>query len=1238
MVARKPVPQNATFDPAVPSEARTTYSDSQPHLWSPANAEEEQAWGDERQIQNHTKDSTASSINDVPSTLRPGAASGYTGFEDENIWADRGAANGLDRVPIVLRPGSSHKMGSDFLGATGTGTADVTSVPAVLRPAGGAIKTETNPFKRKMQNAPAADTHDTFSTSAVSPTPPTLPPPVPFISAFSDLNINDSSKNPWDPAPSEDKVTTSATPPPPPPPVPALVEQDSGTENIWDSAKPSRQPTPGPNSKSPTLMSLPSEEGSADWDNEKPKDANPAKPFTAEEDEVLVEAHAWDDLGGAVGKGKAPAKASVASDSGAAAAGDDWNLIDMDPRPGPPARRDTWENFDEEEGSSKPAAPAQESKAQGKAPELPPRTNTVTEQPPQQPPRPVDKNETYQIKKINWYDVTAATNPRVSPILVQNANGPCPLVALVNALSLTTPADKPDTALVGALKSREQISIGLLLDAVFDELTSERRMQPGVPLPDITELYAFLQGLHTGMNVNPRYVPTPEVLAAFKRTSLTHLHPTERNDNMIPGTFEHTKEMALYSTFRIPLIHGWLPPHDDPVYDAFMRRAPSYEDAQNLLFREEELDEKLSSPDSQGLTEDEQQLYQDIMTIKSFLDDSATQLTKFGLETIRKSMKPGTVAILFRNDHFSTLYRHPQTLELHTLVTDMGFASHAEVVWESLVDLNGERAEFFSGDFRVVGGASHESPTRSRTQGSVTWADVATTDNGGWTTVQGRSGRTQRRPRSPEAGHPLPSPTREQEDRDLALALQLQEEEDERHRREQDRRRRESHLSEQYIEQQGRSPTSANRNGNSRGGGSNHGASRSTTSLGSATSGGTGRRTQGAGNGRSSSVRVTPASPAAALASSGNNNSNSSRTRAASQTVRSLIPPARPAVNRNPEDGVEDAPPSYEQASREPAYEPAAGHPSHPASSPTGSGPRLAPSTSASGATHRPTPSSPAPQQQGTVRVNRTPGPRASSGSVGNAAKPQHNDIYSPTAQMATSTVGLINNWYPPTAENYHFILSLWKWFPAAASLQWATKWYGMGKTSIPSSPLNIPGRLGWLTMECPGFLTLLYTFFKLPPQLGLSLSDLPYQNKVLAFLFVLHYSYRAVLYPLIQPSMSPLHLGIWLSGFSFQVINGLCLGSYLGGHGPVTQSGWPSTLQFAAGLAVFYVGLAANYYHDDELREIRRRENARQERLAKQSGQSRKSIEKHYEVPKAGLFKTEGRTERFESREEEHD
>ncbi|KAM7191335.1 3-oxo-5-alpha-steroid 4-dehydrogenase domain containing protein [Rhypophila sp. PSN 637] len=234
---------------------------------------------------------------------------------------------------------------------------------------------------------------------------------------------------------------------------------------------------------------------------------------------------------------------------------------------------------------------------------------------------------------------------------------------------------------------------------------------------------------------------------------------------------------------------------------------------------------------------------------------------------------------------------------------------------------------------------------------------------------------------------------------------------------------------------------------------------------------------------------------------------------------------------------------------------------------------------------------------------------------------------------METTTTGLIPNWYPPNRQNYNLILFLWQFFPLAASLQWLISWYGMGKTSV-NSRLNLPGRIGWLTMEAPGFLTLLYNLRYLAPQANPHyLSEeysLPWQNKVLAALFVLHYSYRALLFPILQPSMSPLHILVWLFGLLFQIINGTCIGAWLAAYGPLTQKDWSSnltfgTFQFVLGISLFYVGLAANYYHDDELREIRRREIRRQERLASQSKnpeQAIKKVEKHYEIPQAGLFK----------------
>jgi len=711
------------------------------------------------------------------------------------------------------------------------------------------------------------------------------------------------------------------------------------------------------------LVSVPSEEGSAGWDEERSK-ATPSPLFSLPppNEEVLEDSHAWDDLGN-LDKGKAAVRVPPVSTEGSAGPIDDWNLIDVDgPSPAPPSRQDTWENFDNPEDGKAASTPQKPQETVDQAP-----AQSAPE--PRRPPRRPATNgpaENYQIKNITWYDVNAAKNPRTSPILVQNANGPCPLVALVNALTLTTPAETK-TALVETLRSREQVSLSLLLDAVFDELMSSRRNNPDFELPDVAELYEFLQGLHTGMNVNPRFIPTPEVITAMKRTSLSHLHPSERED-VIPGSFEDTKEMKLYATFSIPLIHGWIPATTDAAYGALARQAASYEDAQNLLFREEELEEKLSNSSQQGLTEEEQEVYQDILTIKSFLSISATQLTPGGIDVIRKAMNPGSVAILFRNDHFSTLYRHPQTLELLTLVTDAGYAAHAEVVWESLVDVNGEHAEFFSGDFRLVGGASHNQQEPQ----FVSNAPSSSSGGDNWTTVQGRRGRNQQQRSNTAAdGEPPLSPKYEQEDRDLALALQLQEEEDERHRAEQARRQRESRLSEQFIEQQALQPGGGPGlgRGGSQGGGRGGGGR-----------GGLGLGAQSAPNRRSSSTINSPGITTNTGQIRGGGTPPRGRGNSAGsgrqQNVRSLIPPPRnpPAVSRPADEGLDDAPPSYEQAAKQTAYVPPEGHPSHPGSTGRGSG------SGSSASTSRTSVVSPQPQRQQQNAQRRAQYPGAAAG------------------------------------------------------------------------------------------------------------------------------------------------------------------------------------------------------------------------------------------------------------------
>ncbi|KAL2846656.1 hypothetical protein BJY01DRAFT_173714 [Aspergillus pseudoustus] len=301
------------------------------------------------------------------------------------------------------------------------------------------------------------------------------------------------------------------------------------------------------------------------------------------------------------------------------------------------------------------------------------------------------RSETYSIRHISWKDITGTL--RDSPILIQNKNGPCPLLALVNALVLRAAGQSSPPPIVRALRTREHISLGLLIEALFDELTT--RLGPDDELPDIEALSRFLTMLHTGMNVNPRLT-----LVSYDT----------------PGTFLQTEDIKFYSTFGVPLVHGWVASPSADASSALERIGQYHEDIQLLPFRKQELEDRVFQ--GAALSTEEERVMGDIQAIQQFTDvDNATQLSTFGLDQLSKTLQPGSFSILFRNDHFSTIYKHPLLQTLFTLVTDAGYSNHAEVVWESLVDVTGSNAGFYAGDFRVV---SHQPPQSSDPAGPRT--------------------------------------------------------------------------------------------------------------------------------------------------------------------------------------------------------------------------------------------------------------------------------------------------------------------------------------------------------------------------------------------------------------------------------------------------------------------------------------------------------------------------------------
>ncbi|KAK3706718.1 hypothetical protein LTR37_012562 [Vermiconidia calcicola] len=216
--------------------------------------------------------------------------------------------------------------------------------------------------------------------------------------------------------------------------------------------------------------------------------------------------------------------------------------------------------------------------------------------------------------------------------------------------------------------------------------------------------------------------------------------------------------------------------------------------------------------------------------------------------------------------------------------------------------------------------------------------------------------------------------------------------------------------------------------------------------------------------------------------------------------------------------------------------------------------------------------------------------------------------------------MALIPGILPPSRENWELIVFSFQLFPLFTATQWLTKWYPAGKTSIDSK-LNLSGKWAWCIMESPTILLMTYCMFSIPQQEGIA--SLPWANWTMAGIYCIHYIYRAWLSPLLlNPSMSPIHLFVFLGAVVFNTFNALSLGGWLAGYGPTTVHDWAGRLySIEIGLVLWGWSFMGNIFHDDDLREIRRSAARRQKAEAEKEGKPIKGVDKVYMIPKNGLF-----------------
>lgn len=146
--------------------------------------------------------------------------------------------------------------------------------------------------------------------------------------------------------------------------------------------------------------------------------------------------------------------------------------------------------------------------------------------------------------------------------------------------------------------------------------------------------------------------------------------------------------MSIFRLYNVGIVHGWIIDGDNDPNSYEHVSKYSYMGAQKVLVQLYEIQK------NNAQFENSEQIQSDAPYLKSFLARSATQLTEYGLNHLREILVERSYAVLFRNDHFCTLYKNNG--ELFTLVTDPTYRNRKDINWQSLKSVNGSQDSYYT--------------------------------------------------------------------------------------------------------------------------------------------------------------------------------------------------------------------------------------------------------------------------------------------------------------------------------------------------------------------------------------------------------------------------------------------------------------------------------------------------------------------------------------------------------------
>lgn len=276
----------------------------------------------------------------------------------------------------------------------------------------------------------------------------------------------------------------------------------------------------------------------------------------------------------------------------------------------------------------------------------------------------------FAVRLLHGHTAATATGTEsVLPLLLQNENGPCFIIALVNALILRSEEtsgsdstacsntketiDEFKATLVELASSQpaRQVSIDaiyvFIIDLLLNVESSDNNIQASSSEEDLeakSEIPNILPLLNKGLLINPGF------------------------DNTTVNDYDtHTASInALLNALKVELFHGFLMPEDLLLLLREKDVIPTYNACQDYLISH--MDD--SPPD----------LISEKITF--FLNINSTELTKEGYVALLENLEEGKIFLLFRNDHYNTCIKHNG--QIYLLVTDIGYISQPDIVWTEL--------------------------------------------------------------------------------------------------------------------------------------------------------------------------------------------------------------------------------------------------------------------------------------------------------------------------------------------------------------------------------------------------------------------------------------------------------------------------------------------------------------------------------------------------------------------------